>query len=182
MSIISNDKIKTLCKKHGWFTAGSAEQLEKIFCVNENGCDLDELTTAIWLCSTQNRCDIKEAIEFEFNDQKRLWCERAAQITEYINRKVPSDWNRMSLDERRLYLNMSYTEYEQLSGLVDRDRICALEIWCELFNGDMESITTFEVREINSVIAEAEGWEDAVNKPQRFGPYGVQRGFVRNTN
>lgn len=180
MSIITNDILKQLCKRHNWFTLGSTPQFEKLLGINSYGCDLDELTTAIWICSIQNRCDIKDVIELEYNEQKRLLHERAVQITEYINRKVPSGWNRMSLDERRVYIELSYTEYEQLDCLVERERICALEVWCELLNGDIESISVQDVREINRVITEAEGWEDATNKPQRFGPYGVQRGFIRS--
>ena len=179
MSIISNDRIKALCKNHNWFTLGSSAQFEKLICINEYGCDVDELTTAIWICSIQNRCDIKEIIDLEYDEQKRLTHERAMQIMKYVNRKVPSGWNHMSLDERRVYLELSYTEYEQLDDLCEREKICALEIWCELFKGDMESITISDVKEINAVISEVEGWEDAINKPQRFGPYGVQRGFVR---
>ena len=176
MSIISNDKLRNLCTKHSWFDEGTESQQEKLFRINENGGTVDELTTAIWMCSSQHRCDIKEVIEHQCGETMIV---REEQIVEFINRKVPSDWNRMSTEERRLYMEMSYTEYNKLDNLVKRDRICALEVWCELFNSSAQTAPVQAIREINSIITRAEGWIGAENKVQRFGPYGVQRGFVR---
>ena len=58
------------------------------------------------------------------------------------------------------------------------DRICALEIWVELLNGDVKKLTRAMATEINDVLRKTEGWEQAKNKLV-FNYYGRQRGFIR---
>ncbi len=48
---IDNDKLRSLCIKHGWFTCGSNRQYEKLFEMNEQGAGIEQIATAIWLCS-----------------------------------------------------------------------------------------------------------------------------------
>lgn len=60
--------------------------------------------------------------------------------------------------------------------MIKRDRICALEVWCELFNGAAKDIKPGDVREINAVLSNLPEWQKNP-RTQRFGPYGVQRGF-----
>ena len=61
--------------------------------------------------------------------------------------------------------------------LVERDRVCALEIWCELFNGDFRQIQRRDSIEINSIISSFDDWEK-YDKVIKFNKdYGVQRGF-----
>ena len=60
---------------------------------------------------------------------------------------------------------------------MDRDRIAAVEIWCELFNGNIRDLKNLDTREINAVLARLPGWKRS--GPMRFGPYSVQRGFSK---
>ncbi len=95
-------------------------------------------------------------------------------IQEFISRQVPDDWSRWPLDRRRdFWANNAQGSY----NLVPRDRICAIEIWCELFFGNQKDIKPADTREINAVIANIREWKRA-EKPLRCGPYNVQRGFV----
>ncbi len=48
---IDNDKLRGLCIEHGWFTCGSSRQYEKLFEMNEQGAGIEQIATAIWLCS-----------------------------------------------------------------------------------------------------------------------------------
>ena len=62
--------------------------------------------------------------------------------------------------------------------LVDRDRISAVEVWCELFNGNVRDMKPADTREINAVLSMMKGWKRNDN-PLRFGPYNLQRGYVK---
>jgi hypothetical protein len=57
--------------------------------------------------------------------------------------------------------------------------VCALEVWCEAFNGLQKDFHYADTLEINGIINRASGW-DKLKKPLRFGYCGVQRGFTRN--
>ena len=61
---------------------------------------------------------------------------------------------------------------------MDRDRIAAVEIWCELFNGNVRDLKPADTREFNAILARLDGWKRSGNVI-RVGPYNVQRGFVR---
>ena len=119
-------------------------------------------------------------LEQEAQEKQEQHREAAAQegvIAEFVERKVPADWQQWPLDRRRDFwaTQANGGEYE----LVDRDRITALEVWCELYNGAIRDIKKSDSRDINAVLANLPGWKRS-NKPFRAGPYSVQRGFVRN--
>lgn len=95
------------------------------------------------------------------------------KIAEFVNRPVPVDWNRYTLEERIAY----WKDGDDKVSTVPRQTITAVEIWRELWNqrGDMTRADTVE---INRYLDGVAGWK---KHPTAFraGPYGVQRGFVR---
>lgn len=96
-------------------------------------------------------------------------------IRDFLDKRVPRDWNCWDLAKRRDFWSeiISVPEDE----LVERDRVCALEIWCELFNGDFRQIQRRDSIEINSIISSFDDWEK-YDKVIKFNKdYGVQRGF-----
>lgn len=96
-------------------------------------------------------------------------------IHEYLERKLPADWHEMSIYDRRQYFN------DELSpeGVFERDKVCTMEIWCELLNGDPKRFPPFERREINDILRRMPNWQMSSN-PLRFGEmYGRQRGYIR---
>ena len=96
-------------------------------------------------------------------------------ILDYLDKPVPEDWLKWDLGKRRIFLNgMSHSE----ENLVKRDRICALEIWCELFGGAPKDFRYADAAEINDIIRAAPGWEKTPNGI-RFSYCGYQRGFKR---
>lgn len=102
-------------------------------------------------------------------------------IEEFVSRKVPHDWSKWPLDRRRDFwaLQQDDDAAMQQYTLVDRDRITAVEIWCELFNGSVRDIKSQETRDINAVLARIPGWRRG-EKPFHAGmPYKTQRGYVR---
>ena len=97
-------------------------------------------------------------------------------ITEFLERKIPSDWYKRDLSARRTYWSMGAKDKE---GLVEREHICAAEIWCECFNGDLKHMRRADAIEINNILASVQGWKRH-EKAIRFGAvYGVQKGYVR---
>lgn len=96
-------------------------------------------------------------------------------IIDFVEREVPSDWSKWSLDKRRMFLSGNV---ENAGDLMLRDRICALEIWCEAFGGQMKDFKYSDAAEINDILRSLPGW--ARNpKGLRFGYCGYQRGFER---
>lgn len=56
-----------------------------------------------------------------------------------------------------------------------------MEIWGELFEGDIKNLTPYQSREINDVIRKIPGWERYPNNKGflRFGKlYGIQRKHI----
>ena len=95
-------------------------------------------------------------------------------IIEWLSRMVPDDWQSWDLDQRRAFWA---GQAQGEINLVPRDRICAAEVWCELFNGDPKSASNSDSMRINSVIDSTGEW--GPRKPLRCGPYGVQKGSTR---
>ena len=100
-------------------------------------------------------------------------------IEDYLSKLLPDDWNDKDIYDRREYLE-NY-DPDDPAGHAVRERVCALEIWCEVLGGDRKGLTNARAREIIGVLQSLEGWEPynvGVGK-MRFGKlYGVQKAFV----
>lgn len=96
-------------------------------------------------------------------------------VLDFVERPVPEDWFKWELDKRRMFINgMMQGEVK----LVPRDRICALEVWCEAFGGQPKDFHYAEAVEINEILRAMPGWGKSSNG-LRFGYCGYQRGFLR---
>ena len=80
------------------------------------------------------------------------------------------------MDKRRMFWSGVTVGNDSLN-LVPRDRVCALEIWCEAFEGSVKEMKNSDTREINAIVSATPGWKKAANA-KYAGPYGTQRGFV----
>jgi putative DNA primase/helicase len=99
------------------------------------------------------------------------------QIQAYLDMPVPTDWYKMSSAARYTH-RQNYLEFGADEGLMQQDRVCALQIWYELLNGNRKP-QQVELREINEAIRLLPEWY-SVAKVRRFdSSYGVQRGFNR---
>lgn len=96
-------------------------------------------------------------------------------IMDFVEKPVPADWQKWTLEKRRMFLN---GDCRNEADLVPRERICALEIWCEAFGGMMKDLPHATAIEINDILRTMTGWKKC---RLRFGFYGVQRGFQRVT-
>lgn len=148
--------------------------------------DLDDTTIAQIWAEAKTRWQAAEPLYLTGNDEAEAY-EKQEQhreasmwegmIEDFVNRKVPEDWQSWSVDSRVNYWNGAATLREGVK-LVQRDRICAMEVWVELMGGSMKDKNKADAREINGVLARLEGWKKA-NTSIRFGPYSTQRGYVR---
>lgn len=128
--------------------------------------------------------NLDEEIEQAANDKQQEHKEssiRDGLVREFISRKVPEDWQDYSIDRRKLYWSSSSSVTQNESTgikLVERDRISAVEIWCECLGGDVKFMRQSDTREINAIIEGIPDWEKPKNAI-RCGPYDRQRGFTR---
>lgn len=119
--------------------------------------------------------EIATKVQGEFKEDTPL----AGLIAEYLDRDYPANWDDMDLVERVSFLRGDGDTFTHGELTYKKDRVCVLEIWCELLNkrpGDLKPINS---REINDILRGLEGWE--AHKSQiRFGRiYGRQRGYLR---
>lgn len=58
---LDNSELRSLCIKNDWFNAGSNEQYEKLFRLNESGASVETLAALIWSCT--DGADLDEITE-----------------------------------------------------------------------------------------------------------------------
>jgi putative DNA primase/helicase len=110
--------------------------------------------------------------------------EKYGLILEYLHRKLPEDWDDLDIGTRRQYLHGS--DFGDVpAGKIQRTRVCAMEVWVELFHGDPKQLTPMQSREITDILRHIPCWEPYSEKRGRgrlyFGKlYGHQKAFVYN--
>ena len=95
------------------------------------------------------------------------------KIVEFVNRLLPKNWDSWSLEQRReFWLN------KNIIGECERTRVCAHEIWYELFCHD-RAPTLNEIKNINDFLKRIPYYK--TRSSVYCGPiYGRQRGFVKD--
>ena len=122
----------------------------------------------------QKEATLKQEQHLESNSKEGM-------IREFLEMKLPKNWDKMDIYERRIYIGENDTLKKE--GCVVREKVCSAEIWVELFGGDMKMFYGSNSREINDILRKIEGWSALRNGEGklRFGKnYGVQRAFVRD--
>lgn len=120
----------------------------------------------------------KEALEKQKEHSEES--PKTGMIIEYLDRLYPNNWEEMDLNERRAWLSGN-DDFDTIAEEAEmrKDRTCVMEIWCELFRGDLKHLTPLLSREINDILRGLDGWEKT-NSSIRFGKiYGTQRGYKR---
>ena len=147
----------------------------------------DDVIAQLWAEAKQRWSDgealyLTGSVELEARakqEEHREVSVREGLISEFVERQVPEDWQKWSIDRRRDYWSGAvHTGDSQTIKLTDRDRIAAVEIWCELLGGSVKDMKPADTREINAILARLEGWQRS-QSTIRVGPYNIQRGFVR---
>ncbi len=105
-------------------------------------------------------------------------------IHEYLEMSLPENWEDLDVVARRSYIHGTNFKEETIPTK-KRDKICAMEIWVELLQGDPKYMKPMNSREINDVLRVLEDWEpyNMGTGKLRFGKnYGCQRAFIRKNN
>lgn len=110
-------------------------------------------------------------------EEHRESYEWEGQIMDYLEKKVPAFWDRMDIQERKMFLqgNIKPDAREALSTI---DKVCIMQIWVECLGGDQRYLKPQDRTKIRNVLSRIPGWEK-VKTAARYGPYGVQKGFRR---
>ena len=107
--------------------------------------------------------------------------EREGLVREYLDKLLPSNWDNRDIYGRREFIRGDDLSQDMV-GEVKRDRVCAMEIWCELFGKEPSAMKKIDSYEINSILRKIKGWEKYTGNKQgnaKIQNYGVQRIYVR---
>lgn len=80
-------------------------------------------------------------------------------IAEFLDRRIPSNWADLMLGDRLSWLE-GQTDFVRGASedLVSRDRVTALEVWCECFGRRESDFGRPEAARINEILARMPGW------------------------
>lgn len=101
--------------------------------------------------------------------------DKAGMVYEYLDTLLPDHWDSLDLSERRVFLA---GDFMGGNGTSKRNRVCAMEVWCECFGGDPKQLSNIQAREIRSILDHADGWQRYDGK-LTFSIYGRQRSYRR---
>ena len=126
----------------------------------------------------------KEALEIAVKEQELHLEDNVYKgiILDYLDKKIPKNWNTMDLFGKRNYLDEyeNSKEHYNENDLILRDRVCAAEIWEEALRMDIRYLKKSDSIELNKILSNLYRWEK-MRGTARFGKYGVQRGYKRKT-
>lgn len=119
-----------------------------------------------------------EALAFEQQESHRESSGKEGVILEFLERPIPSNWDQLDLQKRRMFWqgNLKLTDGVEL---IHREKVCAMEIWVECFNGEARYMKRVDSVEINGILTSLKGWKRNKSK-RRYGPYGILSGFERS--
>ena len=121
--------------------------------------------------------DLKRMAE-EVQDSHLEESPLAGAVLAFLDKKIPKNWDEIELSTRRDFIqNESFVS--DIKGEVYRDKVCALEIWCEMFNGEQKDLPRQKSKEINDIIEKTGEWIRAKSTLYLGTIYGHQRGFTR---
>lgn len=118
-----------------------------------------------------------EKLAEEMQESHREASGKEGMIRDFLEKKIPTSWDSMDLMKRRQFWNGTLVLPEG-ETLVEREKVCAMEIWSECLNGDARYMKRIDSMEINGIMSAMSGWKRNKSK-RRFGPYGILSGFEK---
>lgn len=101
---------------------------------------------------------------------------RAGIVQDYLERRLPADWDIMDLLARRQWLEGTQ------EGTVPRTTVCTMEIWAEALGGNPDRLDRYAGKEIREIMERMPGWRHNGNQRLTIRPYGRQRFYERRPN
>lgn len=126
--------------------------------------------------------------EREMNDRQAYHTQDSpleGVIRDYLDIQIPKNWYDLDMQDRRAYISSQDIEVIDAdeNDLVDRERICALEIWVECLGNEKSKFPKMQQVEIRNILNKLEEWEPYQKSKTgrlRFnGGYGVQKAFIK---
>lgn len=105
--------------------------------------------------------------------------EKLGLIQNYLDTLLPWEWDSMPLHERQAWLEGDHSVAG--AGVNPRERVCAMEIWCECFGNSPKNLKNIDAREINNMMQLLPEWVPHKTKSGtcKFRIYGIQRAYIR---
>ena len=104
--------------------------------------------------------------------------EREGQVLEYLDTLLPEGWYDWPTYKRVDF----FQQHDELSGeeegVIRREAVCSLEIFCECFGRPKSTWKKQDAYEIAGIMARLPGWE-RTGERRYIGGYGRQRPFTR---
>ncbi|WP_194752395.1 virulence-associated E family protein [Staphylococcus chromogenes] len=113
---------------------------------------------------------------------------KTGMIEEYLKVEIPANWYNLDIDTRRLYIASggdpsAVVDIDEDGEFMERDKVCALEIWCECLGNDRAKFPRNDYKEIISILNKNPEWEyntQSKTGKLRFGrEYGTQRAYIK---
>ena len=113
-----------------------------------------------------------QAKALEVQEEHTYRSVREDLVRDYLDRKLPADWRNMDL-----FLRRNWLENPDNEGTETREKVCLLEIWCEVFGGTKTSFSNQDQRELKAIMDHV-GWPKG-EAPRQMGTiYGKQRCYL----
>ena len=98
---------------------------------------------------------------------------REGIVADYLDRLLPADW-----EERDIYSRRQWLEGTEV-GTVQREAVCAMEVYVEALNGNPDRMDRYAIKEVNDLLAKMYDWQRQGSKQKTFKPYGRQKYYAR---
>lgn len=132
---------------------------------------------SIWI--GENMEVLAKKIQEQHTEENAL----VGMIEEYLNKEIPVDWYSRNINRRVEYMRETDSSYVQDdSEKMKREKVCIVEIWCELMGGDIKRLSAYESKNILNALSCIDGWQAYEHNGEKlnFGEsYGLQKAFVR---
>ena len=104
-------------------------------------------------------------------------------IEQYLDTPIPKNWYSLSIQQRVEYIqgNGDFDSADEVETM-RRDRVSAIEIWCEVQRGNLQKLNAYETSKIVTVLNTLDDWMPYENNGEElnFGAmYGCQKAYVR---
>lgn len=103
--------------------------------------------------------------------------DRTEIVRKYLDTLLPENWEGMNIYERREFIQGGDLIAK---GIIQRQRVCVMEIWCEVIGGSLKDFNKRVARELHDLMRGLKGWESYKSKTD-FKNYGTQRAYFRLT-
>ena len=108
--------------------------------------------------------------------------DRASLVQAYLDAELPVEWKDMDGTVRNNFLlnGVSNIPLPGSNRTIQRERVCIAELWTEVLQGAKKDMNRMNTRILRDIMNNMEGWVK-YEGTLKFGEYGMQRGYVRES-